>query len=273
MSHAGVLRHFASKDELLVALLGRWEEREASAILSEQAETIPPREAIRATAERSERTRHLIELYTTLLGEATNPSHPARRYMSQRFTLFSGMVGPLFCENGRDLYASWDGLQLAGLYRRDGLAPSALLDYRIRRWEEASTPSVTGTSETWVAAIVAAREQSVEAAVTSSEPDREAQILTTAGRAFARNGFRSTSLREIAAELGTSHGGLLYYFSDKNDLLKAVLADHDKVIERIRPTPQSSIDRLYDLYRRAQHDEQPGPDPPLHRPRMRSDRS
>ncbi|MEN0066186.1 MAG: TetR/AcrR family transcriptional regulator [Myxococcota bacterium] len=50
-------------------------------------------------------------------------------------------------------------------------------------------------------------------------------ILEAAGRQFAVGGFRGTSLREIAAEAGTTHGLIRHHFGTKEDLWRAVVTD------------------------------------------------
>jgi AcrR family transcriptional regulator len=53
--------------------------------------------------------------------------------------------------------------------------------------------------------------------------DVRSHILTVATRRFARQGFDSTSLQEIADEVGVKKPSLLHHFPSKNDLLRGVL--------------------------------------------------
>jgi AcrR family transcriptional regulator len=53
--------------------------------------------------------------------------------------------------------------------------------------------------------------------------DVRSQLLRVATRRFARQGFDSTSLQEIAEEVGIKKPSLLHHFPSKNDLLLAVL--------------------------------------------------
>src|ERR687894_1849271 len=53
--------------------------------------------------------------------------------------------------------------------------------------------------------------------------DRRAQILDAATRAFARAGFTSTSLDDVAAEAGITRVLLYRHFDSKADMYRAVL--------------------------------------------------
>lgn len=54
-------------------------------------------------------------------------------------------------------------------------------------------------------------------------------ILDTAMEMFRDRGYRSTSVRDIAARAGITHPGLLYHFSTKEALLMAVLQRRDEL--------------------------------------------
>ena len=56
-----------------------------------------------------------------------------------------------------------------------------------------------------------------------SSVDVRSNILTVATRRFARQGFDSTSLQEIADEVGVKKPSLLHHFPSKADLLRGVL--------------------------------------------------
>jgi AcrR family transcriptional regulator len=57
--------------------------------------------------------------------------------------------------------------------------------------------------------------------------DRKQRILAIAERLLARNGWRNTSLAQIAKEAGVSSAGLLHHFESKEQLLNAVLDARD----------------------------------------------
>lgn len=55
------------------------------------------------------------------------------------------------------------------------------------------------------------------------------EILTTALEVIARNGYRKTSIRELAAAVGLSQTGLLHYFGTKEELFAEILRKRDEV--------------------------------------------
>lgn len=61
-------------------------------------------------------------------------------------------------------------------------------------------------------------------AVTLGMKDKERQILDAAEKAFAENGFKEASTRQIAQLAGVNASMLNYYFQSKEKLLEAVLA-------------------------------------------------
>lgn len=57
---------------------------------------------------------------------------------------------------------------------------------------------------------------------------RQQQIVDAAIEVFATQGFRASSLREVAARVGLSQAGLLHHFGSKEALLVAVLASREQ---------------------------------------------
>ena len=57
--------------------------------------------------------------------------------------------------------------------------------------------------------------------------DRKQRILAVAQRLLTRNGWRNTTLAQIAGEAGVSPAGLLHHFESKEQLLHAVLDVRD----------------------------------------------
>lgn len=66
-------------------------------------------------------------------------------------------------------------------------------------------------------------------ATTRKGEDRRASILIAAGRLFAEQGYRGSSLDSVASAVGLTRAGLLHYFPSKETLLVALLEDryHD----------------------------------------------
>ena len=71
-----------------------------------------------------------------------------------------------------------------------------------------------------------ARQRPYETLLAKGE-DRKQRILEVAERLLARNGWRNTSLAQIAKEAGVSPAGLLHHFESKEQLLNAVLDARD----------------------------------------------
>jgi AcrR family transcriptional regulator len=58
--------------------------------------------------------------------------------------------------------------------------------------------------------------------------DRKQRILAVAQRLLTRNGWRNTTLAQIAGEAGVTPAGLLHHFESKEQLLHAVLDTRDQ---------------------------------------------
>ncbi|ORV50000.1 TetR family transcriptional regulator [Mycolicibacter engbaekii] len=84
--------------------------------------------------------------------------------------------------------------------------------------------------------------------------DRRQRILLAAEQLLARNGWRNTSLAQIARNAGVSAAGLLHHFSSKEQLLHAVLdardADDDIHADRSGDLIEE-IQRVAERFRRA----------------------
>lgn len=65
------------------------------------------------------------------------------------------------------------------------------------------------------------------AALLAKGEDRRQRILAVAQRLLTRNGWRSTTLGQIAREAGVTPAGLLHHFESKDQLLHAVLDARD----------------------------------------------
>jgi AcrR family transcriptional regulator len=74
---------------------------------------------------------------------------------------------------------------------------------------------------------VPAPDQRPYAALFAKGEERRQRILQVAQRLLARNGWRGTTLGQIAKEAGVSPAGLLHHFESKDQLLHAVLDARD----------------------------------------------
>ncbi len=71
-------------------------------------------------------------------------------------------------------------------------------------------------------------------------PDRTNQILDAASRAFARVGFGSARMDDVASESGLSKGALYLYFKDKDQLIDSLLGRMvDLELRRLKATRRS----------------------------------
>ena len=62
--------------------------------------------------------------------------------------------------------------------------------------------------------------------IDSRRTDTRERILSTALRLFATHGYATTSLREIADELGVTKAALYFHFKTKEDILGGILLGH-----------------------------------------------
>lgn len=63
--------------------------------------------------------------------------------------------------------------------------------------------------------------------------DRRTTILTSAARLFARQGVSSTSVREIAEQVGILSGSLYHHFGSKDEIVQEILLSYlDELLER-----------------------------------------
>ena len=61
---------------------------------------------------------------------------------------------------------------------------------------------------------------------------RRTQILDAAARVFADRGYHRTTVRDVAREAGIADGTIYLYFTSKQDLLLALIAQLGRVAER-----------------------------------------
>jgi AcrR family transcriptional regulator len=74
---------------------------------------------------------------------------------------------------------------------------------------------------------------------------RRQEVLAAALEIFGENGFRGSSLRQVAEKVGMTEAGILHHFKTKGNLLRAVLDLRDQESEKFVPAhSESGIDFL-----------------------------
>jgi AcrR family transcriptional regulator len=89
---------------------------------------------------------------------------------------------------------------------------------------------------------------SASARTTGIAADRRRQILDAAVRVFARQGFHSTRVADIADEAGVAYGLVYHYFSSKDEVLNELFSERWSLllaaIEEADRGPGSARDKL-----------------------------
>ena len=137
MTHAGVLHHFGSKDQLLIEVL---EHRDRTDVAHLEGRHIPGEMALFRhlvkTAFLNADREGIVQAYTVLSAESVTDSHPGRPYFEERYATLRGEIADAFravcAQRGIDapgeiaaasaaILAVMDGLQVQWL-----LAPAEL---------------------------------------------------------------------------------------------------------------------------------------------------
>jgi len=143
ITHPGLLYHFGSKEELLMAVLGHRDEK-AYDIVGDKND-LDALTALVHLVERNATQPGLVELFVTLSAEAVDPGHPAHDYFAGRYRQVVDSYRVSFAhlkEQGllregvdperaaRSLVALMDGLQVQWMYDRDAVdMPVTVLEY------------------------------------------------------------------------------------------------------------------------------------------------
>jgi len=77
------------------------------------------------------------------------------------------------------------------------------------------------------------------------------EILSTALDLIARNGYRRTTVRELAEAVGLSQAGLLHHFGTKEELFTEILRRRDEEQQRSFDPGTESTPDLADIYPRV----------------------
>ncbi|QOC26645.1 MULTISPECIES: TetR/AcrR family transcriptional regulator [Microbacterium] len=283
ITHPGLLKHFASKDLLLTAVIASFDRATEEALLDGDAVPAPGTLMFAAIAARNEGLEGYLPLYAALVGESSTRDHPAHAYMRERYARLrefsvvalrdaaaAGTVDPARDFEGEAVRvaAVWDGLQLLELYLPDRVDLVPLLTEvqhalatppgwhgdaaatTVGRGSGGSGGSGSGGSGSAVSVSWQPLD-SASADETGTDGyrvgrERRARILRDATALFARDGYAATSLREIAERVGVSKSALLHHYSSKDALLGAVLAERDRAVS---VEPLEGLTRAADILR------------------------
>lgn len=131
ISEAGLLHHFPSKAALLVAVLEYWDARASKTFALIPANGRDTLAEIVALAASAARTAGVVQLFTAISSEATEPKHPAHTYFRRRYTTARHLIaetlrevaarGELRADVDIDSAASravaiWDGMHIQWLF-------------------------------------------------------------------------------------------------------------------------------------------------------------
>ncbi|MGH1549600.1 TetR/AcrR family transcriptional regulator [Leifsonia poae] len=86
VSRQGLLHHFASKEELLTAVLQRRDDTDRRSFDAALANNRTPSEALAEIIADNAQSPTVMRLYTVLSAEATNPDHAAHDYFAALYT-------------------------------------------------------------------------------------------------------------------------------------------------------------------------------------------
>ncbi|PJI95154.1 TetR/AcrR family transcriptional regulator [Luteimicrobium subarcticum] len=261
LTHPALRRHFASKDEILLAVVGRFED-ENRTTHGRPTDGLWFADIARHNAE----TPGYLALFSALAGEAAARSHPAHERMKQRYDDLATLSVPLIraaqargtVDAGRDasdealrVAAAWDGLQVLELYLPDRVQVVPALARHERLLADpvgagalpgtgAGPSSAGGSTPSGLAghapfpALELAADDDVPVEGYAKGRERRAQILADATRLFAAEGYGDTSMRDVAERVGVSKSTLFHHYATKEDLLRAVLVARDaQIVDRV----------------------------------------
>lgn len=137
ITHPGLLYHFGSKEELLMAVLAHRDELGGDVIgHREGIGAIGQLEGLLGVVERNVQQPGLVELYVTLSAEAVDPDHPAHQFFVDRYEHVvasfqehvEGLASEGLLREGLDpqrvaqqMVAMMDGLQVLWMYDRESV--------------------------------------------------------------------------------------------------------------------------------------------------------
>jgi AcrR family transcriptional regulator len=136
MSQAGLLHHFANKNELLAAVLELRDDQSREYTNGDEENGLETIRGLIRLVEYNSSVPGLVELYCTLSAEATAPDHPAHDYFVGRYAWVNSFITAAFeriqargelapgvdpASAARGLIAVIDGAQLQWLLDRESI--------------------------------------------------------------------------------------------------------------------------------------------------------
>lgn len=132
LSQAGLLHHFPNKESLLIAIVDMREQRQLDFRSVEDLSPKNSKDRYLKRVEMNQQEISLTRLWANLVGEATDPDHPAHEYFKNRYKRSRASFELVLAEmNGRTkpnredklkaqiFIAMWDGLQNQWLIDED----------------------------------------------------------------------------------------------------------------------------------------------------------
>lgn len=256
ISHPGLLRHFATKDELLAEVVDGIE-AENDRLLSQANPTSELGARWALMAQLNAEVPGYLALFAALTGEASTPSHPAHERMRTRSARLIAIAADAFEEAIRQnevaadrdpqgeavrLSAAWAGLQVIAQYLPDRVdVPKALQTHADLLAQPIGWRRPGDLPESSPASVTVPPPFTPIAETPSgyrAGRERRARIVEDAMTLFAQEGFGDTSLRDVAEKVGVSKSTLLHHYPSKDLLLSAVLAARDRRAAAFaRPAP------------------------------------
>ncbi|SBS69919.1 TetR/AcrR family transcriptional regulator [uncultured Microbacterium sp.] len=97
MTHAGILHHFGSKDQLLLEVLAHRDETDVADLEGQHIpDGLPLFRHLVQTAFRNEQRPGIVQAYAVLSAESVTDDHPGRPFFERRYTILRAEVAHAF---------------------------------------------------------------------------------------------------------------------------------------------------------------------------------
>ncbi|WP_218009987.1 TetR/AcrR family transcriptional regulator [Actinomadura kijaniata] len=245
LSQAGLLHHFGSKQELVVAVLEHRDEESTGHAFTGGESGLDVLRALVRLAEINLTRPDLLRMFTRLSVEAADPGHPAHGYFVRRYAAVTERTAAALAAGvdrgeiragldltgiAQEIMAVMDGLQAQWCLRPE--AVDMVARFRDQLDRIARSISVDGRGLAGTPAPPAGTEPRPAARRDAPLPrrrddgrarDRRSEILLAALEVFGELGYRGATLAAVAERAGLTQQGLLHHFPGKESLLVAML--------------------------------------------------